>query len=229
MISAVDLPLHEQILLLALHDEKGTVHTSHFAYALAGGIVAELLLGGRLSIEESKRSRLLTAADAWPTGDPLLDECVHRIADAKRKASTATWVGRLAALRDLQHRVAERLCERGILRREEGRVLWLFSRTLYPTADPTPERALVAAMRSAIAEEREVPARLAIVLALAHSSGILRHVLDGELLKTRRERLETLVRLDEASGATRSAIEAARAAMAAVTAATTAASIAHAR
>ena len=48
--------LHEEIMLLALHDEKGTVAWgTYYQYALGGAILAELLLNNLISIEVSKK------------------------------------------------------------------------------------------------------------------------------------------------------------------------------
>lgn len=224
MTAQWDLPLHEAVLLLALHDEKGTVHASMFAYAMAGGILAELLGRGAVNIEVRRRAPMLRAADRTPSGDPLLDECVARVAAAKRVAALSTWVERFAGISHLKDRVAERLCDRGILRRAEGRVLWVFHRETYPTSDPGPEHHLVAALRLAVEADAPVDSRTAVVLALAHSASILPHVLDRALLRTRKKRVDTLVKqaeatpqIGEAVVATRAAISTAIAVMVATT------------
>lgn len=86
--------LHEQALLLALHDEKGTIHSSMFSYAIAGAVVADLVLRGRLRLEEAGGKKKILVADARPVGAALLDETLRRIDSAKRRATMATWVGR---------------------------------------------------------------------------------------------------------------------------------------
>ena len=47
------LRLHEEILLLALRDEAGTIHSgTSLRYAVAGAVLAELLLEDRVRLEE---------------------------------------------------------------------------------------------------------------------------------------------------------------------------------
>ena len=213
-----DLRLHEQILLLALHDKKGTLHTSMFSYAVAGAIVAELVDSGRLRIEQHQRQRVLAVADPSSMADPLLDECIRKIATATRHAAAATWVKRFASIKELKERIAERLCHRGILARSEDRVLWVFPRVVYPTADPGPELDIVAALRDAIVSDGEVDVRTGIVIALAHTAGILSHVFDSSLLKARSARIDAIARSDDVSGAAKDTLEAAHAAVAALTA-----------
>ena len=60
--SQSSLYLHEEIMLLALRDEQGTVeYGSNYVYAMCGGILAELLLGGRISVEPTKKKLILAA------------------------------------------------------------------------------------------------------------------------------------------------------------------------
>ena len=50
------LRLHQQVLLLALRDREGTVvGGAMYQYTMAGGLLAELLLGKRIEVEESKK------------------------------------------------------------------------------------------------------------------------------------------------------------------------------
>lgn len=220
------LLLHECVLLLALHDEKGTMHSAWHSLAMAGGILAELMLSGRVGVEEVGKKKMLVATDPSPLGSPLLDECLSRVVSAKRRATPATWISSFSQTKHLRDRTAERLQHLGLLRREEGRVLWVFPTVRYPTANPAPERRLMEGLREALEGEGEVDARMAILLALTHSSGILRHVLGKQLLKDRKVRLEAVMALEGVGVATREAIEAAQAAAAAATAAIAAATAA---
>lgn len=222
MSAAAELFLHEQVLLLALHDDKGTVHDSMFSYAIAGAMVSELLLRGSLRVEQVKKKKMLVVGDPRPVGVPLLDECMDRVRSAKRRADISTWIGRIADTENLKHRVAERLYFMGVLRKEEGRILWVFPHVVYPTANPGPERRLVDDLRSAVVEDRDVDPRVAILIALTRGSGILPHVLDKKLLKSRKARVEALASMHQVGGATKEAIDAAAAAMAAMIAATSA-------
>jgi hypothetical protein len=88
---------------------------------------------------------------------------------------------------------------------------------VYPTADPGPELDIVAALRDAIVSDGEFDVRTGIVIALAHTAGILSHVFDSSLLKARSARIDAIARTD-AVGAAKDTLEAAHAAVAALTA-----------
>ena len=220
--------LHEEIMLLALRDEQGTVvGGTHYSFALGGAILAELLLQERVKVDDSRRKKLLTVKSAKPIGEPLLDECLEKVRSAKRRASLQTWVGRFAGIKQLRHRVALALCERGILRADEDTVLLIFKRKVYPEVDPKPERELIERLRQAVfTYTNELDSHTVVLAALANGSGILKVVFDKKKLKARKKRLEQLTKGNVAGKATKEAIEAMQAAVVAAMVATTVATTA---
>src|SRR3954471_22531734 len=102
-----DLFLHEEVLLLALHDEKGTTDFgSSFTYAMGGGLLAELFLKGRVACEDDgKGNGLVNISDPTPIGEPLRDEALVKIRESKRRARPEAWVSRLAGLPKIKQRV----------------------------------------------------------------------------------------------------------------------------
>jgi golgi phosphoprotein 3 len=229
MDMAHELKLYEEVLLLALDDVRGTAAIgSMSAYAIGGAILAELLLSGTLAIEQERKSKLVVYAGDAPGSDPLLNECLQRIRTAKRRASPQVWVSRFAGIKGLQKRIAERLRQKGVLRYQEGKVLWVFSRDTYPTVDPLPERDLTERIRAALTTDAPVDARTAIVLALAYPAGLLASQYDRKALRQHRKRIEALTSLEGgvAAQATTEAIQAVQAALMASSIAITAATAA---
>jgi hypothetical protein len=210
------LYLHEEILLLALRDKEGTIPMeTQYGLALGGALLAELLLHERIKVEESRRKKLVVVAPrAKPIGEPLLDECFEKIKTAKRRATLQTWVGRLSRVKQLKHRVAMGLCDRRILKADEGKVLLIFKRKIYPEIDPGPEREVIARLRQAVfTYTREIDSRTIVLVALVHTSGILKLVFDKKKLKGRKKRLEQITKGDLVGTATREAIQAVQAAV----------------
>lgn len=208
------LPLHEEILLLALRDEEGTIASgTMYQYAIAGAILSELMLQERIAVDESGRKKLATVLDPRPTGAPLLDECLDKIAAAKPKPLDH-WVGRFANIKNLKHRVAERLCDRGILHEEEGKILLIFTRRTYPETDPRPEQEIVERLRRTIfTDTRDLDPRTVVLVSLADSAGILKVVFDKKELKARKDRLEQVINGDLMGKAAKEAIHAMEAAV----------------
>ena len=178
-----ELHLHEQLMLLALRDEKGTLESkaTMYAYALGGAMLAELGLKGKIRISDDKKA-FVDLVDRSPLGDGVLDECLDKVATAKRRARAATWVRRFAELKRLRHRVAQGLCRRGILRDDEGKVLLVFTRKLYPTINPVPERRLVDRLRDVVfSDSTSRDAETVIVAALANATGLLSSISTGRI------------------------------------------------
>lgn len=208
------LSLPEETLLLALHDKKGTTGIeSMYSYAVGGAVLSELLMSSRVELDSSKK-KLVHVTSRKSLGDPLLDECLGKIHDSKKPRSAETWVSSFANVKDLKHRLAARLCDRGILKADRDKVLLLFSRRIYPEIDPRPESELVERLRHAIfSESDDLEPRTVVLIALANATGLLNMVFDKRDLKARKSRIERIVSGDIAAQATQEAIEAVQAAI----------------
>lgn len=215
MMMKGSLFLYEQILLLALRDEEGTIVSgTMYQYAIGAAILAELLLSKRIEVEQSGKKRLVNLISSTPLGEPLLDECLEKIIHAKRRAVLQTWVSRFAGIKDLKHRAAQQLCRRGILRADEDKVLLIFTRKIYPQVNPEPERELIERLRYAILSEvDDIDPRTVVLLSLANSTGLLKMAFNKKELKDRKVRIKQIVN-GEITG--KAAIEAIQAMQAAV-------------
>jgi len=211
------LLLHEEILLLALRDTEGTFAAGGWhRYALGGAILAELLLAGRIRENPAGRKKLVEALSPKPLGEPLLDEGLERIRAARRPASLATWVERFAGWKELPHRIAARLCERGILRGDERRILLLFHQRIYPEVKPEPERRLIDRLNRALfGPGTNLEPRTLALVSLAYRAGLLRHTFDKRALRRQRTRIEALIEGEPAGRAVKEAVRNAQAAAAA--------------
>lgn len=214
MLSTSELRLHEELLLLSLHSEKGSMRVSSYGIAVAGGLLAELLLEGRVALERGAKPSKdrIVPADPRPLSDPLLDECLRKIRDAKKPKAPKDWVMKFSQLSGLRKRVATGLVRRGILRERRARVLLLFPWTYFPTLDPAPERRIAERVREAVLGEGEVDERTGALVAIAAKTGALKHVLGKRKLKERNARIEEIADSQPAASAVQGAVEAAQAA-----------------
>jgi len=189
------LYLHEEFLLLALKEDAGTVATSEsIEYPLATAVISELMLQKRIEIDEaSGKKQLVDMVDSSRLYDPVLDEALEKLKNARRRASLESWIERLANLKGLKQKTALQLCRRGILRADEDKILLIFKRKIYPEIDPEPERQIVERLRTVIFSDiEEIPPRDAIIIALAHQTHLLRRKFDKKDLKAREERIKKI-------------------------------------
>ena len=205
--------LYEEIMLLALRDEQGTIATGFPEQVLAGAILAELLLDGRISVEDTKK-KLVNLLDSRPSGDPIIDECLEKMTTAKRRASLQTWVSRLAGTKNLRHKAAQRLCDRRILRADEDKVLFVFKRRIYPEIDPVPEKKIIDRLRDAIYNDHaKLDPRTVVLVSLANGSDMLRQTFGRKELKSRKKRIERIENGELTGKATREVIAACQTAL----------------
>jgi len=215
----------EDLLLLMLDDTKGTVSTWGKTDAVLGGaVLAELAVIRLVTVDEHKsiwRTDTVHATESAPADlDPVLADALTTIAEKDRKASTlVTRIGK-----GLEARLASGLAERGILERKEGKVLGLFPRTTWPTADSTHEddvrRTVTACLVDGAHPDERTGALIALLAAIdqAHNA-----VTPGTTAKKRalEKRAKEIADGQWAAKAVKDAVDAATAAMVGAVVATT--------
>jgi Golgi phosphoprotein 3 len=209
------LYLHEEILLLALRDEEGTIASgTMYQYAIGAALLSELLLSKRIEVEQSGKRKLVNIVSMIPLGEPLIDECLEKVTNAKRRAVIQTWVSRFAGIKNLKHRVAQQLCRRGILRADEDKILLIFTRKIYPQVNPEPERELIERLRYAVLSNADdIDPRTIVLLSLANSTGLLKMAFNKKELKERKVRIKKIVNGEITGQAAAEAIQAMQAAV----------------
>jgi len=183
--------LHHGLLLLALHDEKGTVKTSYLQYGLAACLLAELILQERIDLEGKKKKVFVKSTE--PCDDEVLTEVLQTIAASKREKPLKDWVTKFAGLKNLKHRVAAPLVNDGVLELKIKKILWVFEQRLYPLTRTEVEAILIAEAKAAVIQEPEqVEARTALLIAIAKGTRVLDAIFTKEELKTHKEQLERI-------------------------------------
>lgn len=215
MRGTLSLHLYEEVMLLALHDKKGTVFSgATWSFAIGGAVLAELLMRKRIDVEQVRAKQFARTLSHIPIGDPFMDDCLTRIAGARRRAQLREWVSMFARTKHLKQRVAEQLARRGILRVDQDKVLGIFTRRIYPEVDAIPEREVIERLQEAVfSESRAIHPRTVVLLSLAASADFLKHVFDKRELKARKARIEQVVNGELSGRATKEAIQAMQAAV----------------
>jgi hypothetical protein len=168
------LSLAEEIVLLSLDDETGRpVGRSGMApdLALAGALLMDLSLARRIDTDRDR----LWVSDPAPTGDPVADAALARLA-APGAPGDARGAILLLARDAAAARAAllDRLVEAGLLRRAESRFLWVFADRSFPKAAGRAEAADARARLRAVLLAEEIPApRDALLLGVARAAGLL--------------------------------------------------------
>lgn len=217
--------LAEDLLLLALDDDKGTVswqEVTAFPYGLGGALLMDLALQGRVD----RADQQLIVGDPSPTGDEPLDDALATMVASQKPRDATHWVRELGARKGLQEQLARRLVARGILREEDQTFLWVFHSQRFPTSDPDPELALRAGIRDVVLNGAEPDTRTLLLLSLINACGLTDALFTRDERGAAKRRIKALVEGEQFGEAVGKAIAAVVAAVAATTAAVFTATVA---
>ena len=186
----------EEVMLLLLNDDDGRfarVQDWSLSYALAGGVLMDLALEGRIDTDLKQ----LVLLDSTPTGDSLLDPVLADIERAEDKRDARFWIERTSARSDDIREVAlGRLVERGILERRENRFLWVFKSRRYPVIDGHAEREVKLRIMAVLFSDEIPDPRDVVIICLAEACGIFKGLMSRRELERARQRIDQVRRLD---------------------------------
>lgn len=113
--------IYGEMLLLALDEDKGSITSSAkktIAYGLAGALLSELALKGKVCSNEKHR---LEWVQSDPTGDELLDYLFQEIQSAGKYHKLTYWIDQLCERpKVLRSRVLEQLVVEDVLYQEDN-------------------------------------------------------------------------------------------------------------
>ena len=188
----------EEIVLLQL-DERGRLIELPLSAAdvvLAGAALMELALRNKVDTDINR----FFVVDQEPTGDEILRRRAGRRSSGPAGRATLTTSAAIEQItlnaRRYRDIALKRLVEKGVLREEEGRFLWVFHTRRYPVIDDTEQREVRARLRQLILTDEIPDPRDVVLLCLIDACGLLGLVLSLDEIAVRRQRIEQLTRLD---------------------------------
>jgi Golgi phosphoprotein 3 len=186
----------EEITLLMLNDEDGEfvrVPGWSMQCAFAGAVLMDLALENRIDTDLKR----LVLIDPTPVGDDMLDPALALIARSTETYDARHWVDHLAdGAEEIREQSLARLVERGILRREEDRFLWVFQSRRYPLVDGEAEREVKLRIMEVLFGNDIPHPRDIVLICLVDACGVLRELLTARELERASERIDQVRRLD---------------------------------
>lgn len=185
--------LAQDLMLLALQDEKGTIVSeaaSSLPYGLMGAVLMELVLQGKLDTEAGR----LIVVNATTTGDDFFDDCLNEILTAQRPRQARFWVKHLAGkFRGFKNAVLSNLVELGVLKQEERRILGLFPTQRYPLADVSAKQAAIARIRAAVLNDTRLDSRTIALISLIKACNLTNYLFAPDERREARQRIQEIV------------------------------------
>jgi hypothetical protein len=127
----------------------------------------------------------------------MLDPLLEKIVTAKDKKDAKYWVGVFSADGEkIREKVLRRLVQRGILKQEEKKILWVIPGRRYPMVSDQEEREVRKRIRSVVVDGEVPGPRDVVLVSLASACQLLRSVFtDADLLKYS-ARIEEVSKMD---------------------------------
>jgi golgi phosphoprotein 3 len=185
----MELTLAEELLLLGLDDKSGEVLLSvstALPYGIAGAILLDLHLKNRIELTD-KYVRIISTEK---TGNELLDEVLALIQVKIELEEPKFWIRNInGSVEDLVDKIINVLVSKGILKKEEKKILWIIPVDRFPTNDPLPEVHTRILIRSIVLENAEPSERTLALLSLIKSSNLI----DELFLKDERKQATNII------------------------------------
>jgi len=192
------LCLAEELLLLALKDEKGTVLmsvASALQFGLAGAVLMDLYLQEKIEIQEK---RLVPKAGSGPK-DPILSACWQVLQEKEKPKSIRYWIEKFGRNGKLRKSFLDQLVQKNILCREKRKILFVFPGSRYPMVDARPETEERVRVRRAVLEDKPAEPRTRMLISLIRACDLIGEVFPGPERKDAKRKIKAMVK-NEAFG-----------------------------
>lgn len=163
--------LAEDLLLLLFQPDSGTIAGENtLFYVLAGAVLADLALDGRVRTEPGRMgTTVVQAVEDQPPADDILRSAWDYVLPKPRGVQTV-----LAAVGPtLRGPLLDRLVERGDIDRTSRKTLGLFTSTVLTDGGTGRRAGLLEAVRDVLVHDADPPPRVAALVALISGSGTL--------------------------------------------------------
>jgi hypothetical protein len=190
------LSFPEEIVLLLLDETNGDfapLPEAVFAIAMSGAALMELALHNRIDTDLEK----MTVVDRTPLGDDILDDALAGLGrtDASLDIVDALYDVAVNA-EEYRARALKRLIERGILKEENGRHLWVFRTRRYPVIDDSEQQEVRARMRQLLLTDEIPDPRDVVLVCLVDACVLAGFVLSAVELDAAAARIGQLGKMD---------------------------------
>ena len=183
------LTIAEEIFLLALY-EKGSIPNAvavPLRFALGGALLADLLIAGKIRLDEHKKVILL---DEAPCGDPVLDEVIEKMQSSHHPRKVPVWIEATTHKpKKLLEHLGEGLVQKGILNQTEKRFLWVIPYVVFPQQDASAKYWIKQHLRAVVLAGEIADMHSLMVLGLIRAGGLMDFVFTRDELKAARKRI----------------------------------------
>lgn len=190
------LTFPEEILLLALDDDKGVIKDMPRVTvdtALAAAALLELSFLNKLDAGPKN----LFISDTTPVGDPLLDEVLEELKKIQEDKPILYWLNLLTeSLTDLEEKVLSGLVKKNVLKVENRKILWVFHQRRYPVVNNLEITEVKQRLRELVRMGELPEPRDIVLISLVTACHLWREIFDGDECEKYQDYIEKMSKLD---------------------------------
>jgi golgi phosphoprotein 3 len=187
----LNLPMPEEMLMLAIDDSEGVVSASMKSivrFGLAGAFLAELVMASKIQMAEDR----LTMASSEPTGDVLCDDILAMISSDNKPHKLGRWIQAIGSKLTIKQ-VALRLVERKVIVIEKKQYAWIIPYPAFPQVQASAKYLLKQHLRGTVlAGEPANPADI-VLLSLLKGCDLLRLLFTQDERKSANKKVDAMV------------------------------------
>jgi len=188
------LTLAEELLLLGVHDEKGSlifVASSALPYGIAAAVIEDLRERGKIKIKNND----VVLMDYNPTGFDFLDFALLKIKSKTKLMDLTYWIKALAIEgKELKELILAKLVDDNILKAEEQKLLWLIKFNRYPTLNPIPELETRDHIHKSVLMHITPNDKLKTLIALMYDCKLLNEVFPKENREDAKKKIKEMIK-----------------------------------
>lgn len=191
------ITIGEEMMLLVLDYDTGCINYrvpyDTVRFALAGAVLTDLALAGRIDTDLDS----LFLLDPAPMGEPVADRVLARIAADARRRTVDHWLSAVGEdIGTLRSGLMDRLGERGIILRGPQDRIWIIGSRDGADADGDPFRDVRQRLAGALLGNEIPDPRDITIIGLAEACDLWGELLDESALDGVRHRIDQYSRMD---------------------------------
>ncbi len=166
----MNLDLLEEFLLIALDDDKGgfVIGSTALHYGFGGAVLLELALRNKIEIDGEK---VILKDDCMET-EPALNKAIEMLDEGETR-KVKYWIETFAKKAgDFKEDTLQRLINKGILSKEEHKILWIIPTQKYPTHNMNPEMKVRERLEDVVQRGKKAEPRDVMLLSLIDATDL---------------------------------------------------------